>query len=42
MPNGTMTHTIKGYSLPGHHGYKTIEITYDFTPGINVRKFIKG
>ena len=25
------------YSLPGHEGYGTIEIVYDFKPGVQVR-----
>ena len=25
------------YSLPGHEGYGTIEILYDFKPGVQVR-----
>ena len=37
MPDGTMKVTTnKRSSLPGHEGYGTIQITYDFKPGIHV------
>ena len=42
MPDGVMTHRIKPYSVPGHTGYNTIEITYNFTPGIHVSACISS
>ena len=36
MPDGTMTVKTQNYSLPGHEGYDTFEITYDFRPGVHV------
>ena len=37
MPTtGTMTVVRQNTSLPGHSGYNTIEITYNFSPGQDV------
>lgn len=37
MPNGgTMTISKNPYPLPGHEGYGTIEIVYNFKAGIHV------
>lgn len=37
MPTtGSMTVNKKPYSLPGHEGCNTIEIVYNFTPGVQV------
>ena len=36
MPSGTMTVTTRRSSLPGHEGYNTIEIVYNFRAGVHV------
>ena len=36
MPTGTMTVTTRGSSLPGHEGYSTIVIAYNFRAGVHV------
>ncbi len=36
MPPGTMNVAIKQFSLPGHEGCNTIEIIYNFKPGVQV------
>ena len=36
MPNGRMSVNHSSYSLPGHEGMGTIEITYDFSAGRHV------
>ena len=33
MPDGTMNVRHTHHSLPGHEGYGTIEIVYNFSPG---------
>ena len=40
MPPGTMNVAIKQFSLPGHEGCNTIEITYNFKPGVQVSNLI--
>ena len=36
MPDGTMTVRKQRYTLPGHDGHGSIEITYNFTAGVHV------
>ena len=37
MPDGQMSvRTLPSQQLPGHEGYSTIEITYNFRPGVHV------
>ena len=36
MPDGTMSVRCTHKSLPGHEGYGTIEIIYNFSPGVHV------
>jgi len=36
MPDGTMTVKTQNYSLPGHEGFGTYEITYNFKAGVHV------